>query len=72
MTFALLFPHPSVAKFAIRCQSRSTPGDFHDVALMPSGEWDCTCRGFSFREDCAHVQFAKQAFAALKAQAVSA
>ncbi len=72
MTFSLLFPHPSIASFGIRVQSRSCPGDFHDVALMASGEWTCSCQGFTWRDWCAHAEFAVQTLAALKAQEVPA
>lgn len=68
MTYALLFPHPSIARFALRVQSRSCPGDFHDVALMADGTWQCGCAGFAWRDHCAHVDFAVQTYAALKAQ----
>lgn len=57
---------PDVALAAWRWPSSRVEGVFYDVALLlgeedpPRAYWDCTCPGFTYRDQCQHVERAKQ------------
>lgn len=34
----------------------SKPDVFYLVRLHETGRWTCRCKGFSYRQDCKHVQ----------------
>lgn len=51
---------PKVARKAWSVPSQTKPGTVHHLALLADGSWDCTCRGFAFRDTCAHVEWARR------------
>jgi hypothetical protein len=37
-------------------ESESTPGTYYHMRRRADGTWWCECPGFTYREDCKHVQ----------------
>jgi len=40
-----------------KIKSRSEPGAIHEVSVYENGLIECTCTGYFYREDCAHIKF---------------
>ena len=44
-------PPPKVERWTVK----GDHGDSYDVSLTETGDWGCTCKGFTFKRDCKHV-----------------